>query len=62
MTTQLKMQDQLSAILEIITLITTEGDDAEIQTKIAALNAVAIERGMGADYFHRLAKDMVEEG
>jgi len=62
MTTKLKMQDQLRAILEIITLITTDGDEAEIQAKIAALNAVAIERGMGANYFHRLANDMVGEG
>ena len=62
MTTNLKMQDQLRPILDIITLITIGGDEAEIQDKIAALNAVAIERGMGENYFHRLAHDMVEEG
>ena len=56
------MQDQLAAILEIITLIEIGGDDADIQSKITALNVVAIERGMGANYFHRLANDLVDAG
>ena len=62
MTTQPKMQDQLAAILEIITLIEIGGDDAEIHSKITALNIVAVERGMGANYFHRLANDLVDAG